>query len=302
MNRYESAKKVGLLGIIGNLFLLIIKFAVAIISHSQAILADAINSAGDIFSSVMTSVGNKIASVPHDEDHNFGHGKAEYIFSLLISVFMLFIACKILVDSIISIITKHEFIFSPFLIIVCLTTILVKFGLYLYCKKLYKNHSNILIKASMNDHRNDMLLTIGTLMSIILGKFGFYYFDGIFGSIISLYIMVSGIGIFIESYKVLMDVSLDKEEKENIIKFILKNNKVKSVSDFYTVATGYKYIAILTINVDGNLKTFESHQIADDLEHEITKKYHKIYKVMIHVNPIMIENKSKKIKRESRKK
>lgn len=286
MNRYESTKKVGLFGIVGNIFLLCIKFVVALFSHSQAILADAINSAGDIFSSIMTFIGNKIACVPSDEDHNFGHGKAEYIFSMLISVFMIFIACKILVDSVTSIILKKEFIFSVYLVIVCIITILVKLFLYLYTRRLYQNHSNILIKASMKDHRNDMLLTMGTLLSIIMGYYGFYFFDGIFGSIISIYILISGLGIFLESYKILMDVSIEKEEKENIIKYILNNKEIKEVSDFNTVATGYKYIAIITINVDGNLTTFESHEIADNLEKNIPKKFKKIYKVIIHVNPV----------------
>ena len=85
MNRYESTKRVSFLGIVGNVFLLIIKFIVAMFSHSEAMMADAINSAGDIFSSIMSYIGNKIACVPSDEDHNFGHGKAEYIYSLLIS-------------------------------------------------------------------------------------------------------------------------------------------------------------------------------------------------------------------------
>lgn len=289
MNRYETTKKVGLLGIIGNLFLLMIKFIVAILSHSRAILADATNSAGDIFSSVMTYIGNKIACIPSDEDHNFGHGKAEYIFSMLISIFMILIATKILIDSIASIIMKQEFIFSYYLIIVCIMTIIIKFGLYLYCKKLYKMHHNILINTSMKDHRNDMFLTIGTLISVIMGKYGFYYLDGIFGSITSIYIMVSGVSIFLESYKVLMDVSLDNLEKEKMINFILKTKEVIEVRDFYTIATGYKYIAILTIDVDGNLNTFTTHQIADQLEKEIIKKFRKIYKVTIHVNPVEIK-------------
>lgn len=290
MNRYESTKKVGLWGIIGNIFLLTIKILVATFSHSEAMLADALNSAGDIFSSLMTSIGNKIASVPNDDDHNFGHSKAEYIFSLLISIFMLIIACKILVDSCISIIAKKEFIFSYFLILVCIITIITKFVLYLYCKKEYKKHNNILIKASMKDHRNDMLLTTGTLTSCLLGNFGFYYFDGIFGTVISLYIMTSGIGIFLESYKILMDVSIEKEEKEKIIEFILKNKEIKSINDFYTVATGYKYIAIITINVNGALDTFTSHSIADTLEKEIPENFRKIYKVIIHVNPVEVNN------------
>lgn len=301
MTRYESTKKVGFYGIIGNIFLLIIKFSVAFISHSQALIADAINSAGDIFSSLMTYIGNKIACTPSDDNHNFGHGKAEYIFSMLISVFMLFIASKILLDSVVSIITtesksildsvvsiitKKEFIFSYYLILVCIITILVKLTLYLYCKKLYKKHSNILINASMKDHRNDILLTMGTLTSIILGSFGYYFFDGIFGAVISIYIMLSGIGIFLESYKILMDVSLDSNDKEEIIKYIKSQKEIKKISDFHTVATGYKYIAIVTIYVDGSLSTFKSHEIADNLEQEIPKKYRKIYRVIVHVNPI----------------
>ncbi|MCI8671285.1 MAG: cation transporter [Bacilli bacterium] len=286
MTRYESTKKVGFYGIIGNIFLLIIKFSVAFISHSQALIADAINSAGDIFSSLMTYIGNKIACTPSDDNHNFGHGKAEYIFSMLISVFMLFIASKILLDSFVSIITKKEFIFSYYLILVCIITILVKLTLYLYCKKLYKKHSNILINASMKDHRNDILLTMGTLTSIILGSFGYYFFDGIFGAVISIYIMLSGIGIFLESYKILMDVSLDSNAKEEIIKYIKSQKEIKKISDFHTIATGYKYIAIVTIYVDGSLSTFKSHEIADNLEQEIPKKYRKIYRVIVHVNPI----------------
>ncbi len=205
---------------------------------------------------------------------------------MLISVFMLFIASKILLDSFVSIITKKEFIFSYYLILVCIITILVKLTLYLYCKKLYKKHSNILINASMKDHRNDILLTMGTLTSIILGSFGYYFFDGIFGAVISIYIMLSGIGIFLESYKILMDVSLDSNAKEEIIKYIKSQKEIKKISDFHTIATGYKYIASVTIYVDGSLSTFKSHEIADNLEQEIPKKYRKIYRVIVHVNPI----------------
>ena len=259
MNRYESTKKVGIIGIIGNIFLLIIKFIVAIISHSEALIADATNSAGDILSSLMTYIGTKIAHTPSDEDHNFGHAKAEYIFSMLISIFMIFIASKILFDSIMSVIHKQEFIFSYYLIIVCVATIMIKFCLYLYCKKTYIKHKNILIKTSMKDHKNDIFLTAGTLISIMFGYFNIYFMDGIFGAITSIYILITGIGIFLESYKVLMDVSLDKKEKSKIMSFILKQNGILNVSDFFTVATGYKYIGILTIDVDGNLNTFTSH-------------------------------------------
>ena len=286
MNRYESTKRVSFLGIVGNIFLLIIKFVVAMFSHSEAMMADAINSAGDIFSSIMSYVGNKIACVPSDEDHNFGHGKAEYIFSMFISIFMILVGGKILFDSILAIIKGDTFEFSFYLVLVCIVTIGVKFLLYLYAKKNYRNHHNILIKATMKDHRNDMLLTFGTLLSVLFGYFGYYFFDGIFGSITSIYIIVTGLGIMMEAYHVLMDASISKKDRDFIVDFILKNEEVKKVEDFYTVPVGYKYVAVLTIGLDGNMSTFASHKIADTLEKEIKDKFKKIYKVIIHVNPV----------------
>lgn len=249
-------------------------------------MADAINSAGDIFSSIMSYIGNKIAGVPSDEDHNFGHGKAEYIFSMFISIFMILVGMKILFDSVIAIVKGDTFQFSIYLIIVCLVTILVKFFLYLYAKRVFLKHQNILVKATMKDHRNDILLTTGTLLSVILGYFGYYFFDGIFGSITSIYIIFTGIGIMIEAYRVLMDASISKDEKDLIIHFILENSCVIRVEDFYTVPVGYKYVIVLTIDLDGNLSTFASHEIADLIEKELIKKFKKIYKVIIHVNPV----------------
>ena len=286
MNRYESTKRVSFLGLVGTVFLLIIKFIVAIFSHSEAMMADAVNSAGDIFSSIMSYIGNKIACVPSDEDHNFGHGKAEYIFSLFISIFMIIIGVKILFDSIMAIIEGDTFHFSIYLILVCIVTIVVKLLLYLYARKSYNNHHNILVKATMKDHRNDMLLTLGTLLSVILGYYGYYFFDGIFGSITSIYIIVTGLGIMLEAYHVLMDASISKQDKDLMIDFILNSKDVVNVEDFYTVPVGYKYVAVLTIDLDGNMSTFASHQIADTIEKEIIKKFKKIYKVIIHVNPV----------------
>ena len=82
MDKFKAIKRASILGVFFNVVLLIIKAIIGFITNSQAMIADAFNSAGDIFSSVMTFIGNKIASKPRDDDHNLGHGKAEYIFSL----------------------------------------------------------------------------------------------------------------------------------------------------------------------------------------------------------------------------
>ena len=107
--KFKKIKMASILGIIGNLFLLIIKSTIGIITGSKAMLADSLNSASDIFSSIMTFIGNKIASVPSDDDHNLGHGKAEYIYSMLISIVMLLTSLLVLKDSILSIFSKILF-------------------------------------------------------------------------------------------------------------------------------------------------------------------------------------------------
>ena len=92
--------------------------------------------------------------------------------------------------------------------------------MYIYTNKLAKKYNNLLIKANANDHRNDMLLTFLNLIAIILSLKKIYFFDGLVGIIISIWIFISGIKIFKESYDVLMDKSLDIETKEKVYKII----------------------------------------------------------------------------------
>ena len=286
MNRFETTRRVGILGIVGNIFLLIIKIVVGILAKSQSMIADAANSASDIFASLMTFIGNKIASEPSDEDHNFGHGKAEYIFSLFISISMIVVSLKILYDSALSIIYKNEIIFSWWLIIVCIITIVTKLTLYLYSKSALKKFNNILLESNMKDHRNDCIVTSFTTISIILSLFGLYWVDGIVGIGISFWIFYTGIKIFIESYNVLMDKSINPKIKEKIYAIIIKFDGVKEIVGMHTIPTGYKYILVLTIGVDGNIDTFKSHSIADKLQKEIENKFDTIDRVIVHVEPL----------------
>lgn len=286
MNRFETTRRVGILGIVGNIFLLIIKIVVGILAKSQSMIADAANSASDIFASLMTFIGNKIASEPSDEDHNFGHGKAEYIFSLFISISMIVVSLKILYDSALSIIYKNEIIFSWWLIIVCIITIATKLTLYLYSKSALKKFNNILLESNMKDHRNDCIVTSFTTISIILSLFGLYWVDGIVGIGISFWIFYTGIKIFIESYNVLMDKSINPKIKEDIYKIITEFDGVKEIVGMHTIPTGYKYILVLTIGVDGNMETFKSHTIADNLQKEIESKFDVIDRVIVHVEPL----------------
>ena len=278
-------KKVGLLGMLGNIFLFIIKIIIGLISNSRAMIADSFNSAGDIFASFMTWLGSRISSVPNDDDHNYGHGKAEYIFSMLISVSMVVVAIKLLVDSFLSIVNHSEVTYSLLLIVVSIVTIITKVCLYLYSHHVYKKYDSLLVKSNMLDHRNDIIITTFTLIAIILTKYGIFWFDGVVGVGISIWIFIVGIRIFKESYDVLMDTAIDNDSKKKILSILKSYSDIKKIGQIYSIPIGYNYIVVLTIFVDGRMHTATSHKIADEIENRIRKSNSRIEDVIVHIEP-----------------
>ena len=200
----------------------------------------------------------------------------------------------VLKNSVLSLANQAKYHFSSWLIIVCLITIIIKLSLYFYTNSLSKKYNNLLIKANSKDHINDCLITLLNLIACLLTLKGIYFVDGIVGIIIGIWILITAIKIFIESYDVLMDKSLDNITKEKVYQIIHTHPEIKKVIHFNSTPVGYKYQISFTIYVDGNLSTFESHDIANSLEKEIGKKLNEIYLTVIHVNPMMIEKENDK--------
>lgn len=286
MNKTKSIKSASIFGMMGNIFLLVIKGIVGFMTNSQSMIADAFNSAGDIFSSIMTYIGNRIASQEADDDHNLGHGKAEYIYSLLISLVMIVLSFTVIKSSISNIFNPQNYHFSNWLIVVCITTIVTKFSLFLYTNYLYKKYDSILIKANSLDHINDCLLTTLNLVACILSLYHVKYVDSIIGIVISCWILKSAVDIFKESYDILMDKAISEELKNQVYEIIKRYPEVKKVIHFNSTPVGYKYQISFTIYVDGKMSTYDSHFIANSLEKTIDKEIDEIYLTVIHVNPI----------------
>ena len=285
MDKHRKIKNASILGMSGNIFLLIIKVIGGYISNSYAMISEAFNSAGDIFSSFMTFIGNHIASKEADDDHNLGHGKAEYIFSLLISVSMILVSIDLIYNSVKSIFVPNSYNFSIYLIIICITTIIIKSLLYIYTHRIAKKYKNLLIEANAEDHRNDCVLALLNLTATICSYYGIYEVDGIVGTIISIWILVTGVKIFKQAYDVLMDKAIDENTKQKVFDIINKYPEIKKINHFNSTPVGYQFQISLTIFVDGNLSTFESHDIANMLEKEISN-LDEIYLTIIHVNPL----------------
>lgn len=280
----KKLKRWASFGIVANLFLLALKFLGGIFFKSQGLVADAINSFGDVFSSVVTLIGGKISEKPEDIDHEFGHGKAEYVASFFIGIFMIIVGLDTLYSSTRAAIRNQRFELSYILVLIPLITIFVKTILYVLVKFIAKKKKSALIEANAADHRNDVMLSIGVLVGIVFGYSGYYFVDGIIGTIISIIIIITGIKIAREAYDILIDKCIDanisKELKEQIMEF----NGVNHIDEVKSKPTGDKHILIVKISVDPNMTVLESHKIAGMIRDKM-RKNDKIYDTIVHINP-----------------
>ncbi|MCX7711648.1 MAG: cation diffusion facilitator family transporter [Clostridia bacterium] len=284
VDRFVLTKRIAILGIISNIVLLIFKLFIGFISRSQAMIADGFNSAGDVFASAMTYIGNKIASRPEDQDHPYGHGKAEYIFSMIISFSLVLVAYKIFTGSLMSVIHQETFLFSPALVAVAVLTILTKLALFLYTRKAGKKENNLLILANAEDHRNDVFVTSSTLLGIYLGRQGLTWADGVVGIGISLWIAFTGFRIFKSAYHVLMDTSDDSKLTETVVQAVEAIEGVDHVDRVITKPVGVGYIIIVKVSVLGELMVHEGHSIAAEIRTRV-RKCKQVKDVVVHVNP-----------------
>lgn len=281
----KSTIRVGIVGVLGNIFLFIIKIIVALASHSQAMLADSVNSGTDILSSLMTYIGGKISSVAPDEGHNYGHEKAEYVSSLIISLIMGYLSIQTLLGGITSLIHQDGFTFSYALIGVCIITIVTKLLMLFYTQKVAKKNDDILILANAEDHRNDILITLSVLVGVVAALFNIYWLDGIVAIGIAFRIFYVAIEFFVQSYSVLIDRSMNQEEIEKVKEIITRYEKIDHIDKITSKATGKAFIVIIKVSVDGNMTVNESHQIAGMLKADIMKLSN-VYDVVVHINPL----------------
>ncbi len=282
-NRSHVINKISILGIIINLFLIIVKYFAGVISGSNALLADSLHSFEDMTASVLSFIGAKISSKKQNDKYCFGYGKSEYIFGLLISVFMIVTSIMLVISSIKNIITKNVVVFSYISLIVCLVTIILKFFMCIYSKIKYKKIKSILIKSCILDSRNDVAISLVTMIGIILSYFRINFVDNIIGILIALWIGYTGIKLFISSFEILMDKNINKEYINKIKNDILKNEEVLKIDKICAKPIGSKYILliVLVINDSKNLKF--TVEVLKRIKKSILYKYNDIKDVFIQI-------------------
>lgn len=291
--RFAYGKMCGVVGIISNFFLCALKIVFGLIIHSIAIIADGINNLADAGSSVITLIGFKLASLPSDKDHPFGHQRYEYITGLIVSVIIFFIGALLLKSSIEDLIAfEIKETTTKMSIITCIilfTSVLVKCWQCLFYKHYGKLIKSTALVATGTDSLNDCITTIAILASVIVNMF--YpngYLDGIMGISVSIFILISGCKLIKETISPLIGEAPSKEFTDMVIKKILSYKGVLGVHDLVIHSYGEEKIFITAhVEVDSSESINVSHDMIDNIERDFSCMN---LNLVIHMDPVDIHD------------
>jgi len=274
----------GVLGIICNLILFILKLSIGLFVNSIAIISDAFNNVSDLGSSIVTIFGVKLSNRPPDEGHPHGHGRYEYITSLIVSFLIFAVGMEALKSSVNKIINPSRVEINSIMILILSSTILLKIWMFSYNKYIGERINSSVNKANAYDSLNDVLATAAVIIGTIIGKYTALPIDGILGLVISFIIMYSGFCIARDSVSLLLGESPDPELIKSIKELILENEHVKGVHDLIIHDYGpNKIMASIHAEVSKEANIVDIHHEIDEIEKKIGKELD--IDIVIHIDP-----------------
>jgi len=277
-----------MLGIGISFFLVFIKLSAGHLGHSYALVADATESSADVLSSGLLWIGLRIAQKPADPEHPYGHGKAEPLAAILISLFLLGAAIWIGWHAVEFIRTPHEMP-RPFTLPVLLGVILIKEGLFRYVLKVGKEINSQAVKSDAYHHRSDAITSIaaflGISIALILGK-GHESADDWAALIAAGIITINAIALLRPAIDEVMDAAPSKEIVGRVRNLASQNIMVRKVEKCYVRKMGFDYFVDIHIQVDGSLTVTEGHAIAHAVKSKLLESNLRIKDVLVHVEPI----------------
>ena len=275
-NRSNVIVRTSIIGILTNLGLVTLKAFVGFIAGSIAIIMDAINNLSDALSSVITIVGTKLSQKKPDAKHPYGHGRVEYLTSLIISVIILIAGSGAIIESIISIIEKREPVFDVLSLVLIGVAVLVKIVLGLYFRFVGKKVNSEALKGSGIDALFDALLSLGTLVAIVvyLASQGKVNIEGYVGVVIGLFMIKSGIDVLRKSLSSIIGERTSKETSDAIKHLVCENPEVKGAYDLIVNNYGPdRGIGSIHIEVDDKLTAKEIHPLTRNIALQIYEKF-----------------------------
>lgn len=284
--RERYGKFAGAVGIISNILLCAAKILIGLFYSSIAIVADGINNLADASSSIITLIGFKLASLPEDEDHPYGHARIEYLTGLFISIFIIIIGVQLLRSSADKILHPDPIDFSWLTVAVLIIAILVKLWQALFNINIGKKINSVTLMATGADSRNDVISTAAVLVSVIIGKATGIQTDGWMGCLVALFIIWSGIQLVRETSSPLLGEAPDKHLVETIRETIEREPGVLGVHDLMVHNYGPgKIFASIHIEVDADGDLLKSHDMIDNVERVVKESLH--IEFVAHMDPII---------------
>lgn len=274
MQRSKQIIKLSIEGIIINIFLVIFKILIGLLSNSIAIILDAVNNFSDAISSIVTIIGTKLSNRAASRKHPFGFGRIEYITSTIISFIILYTGFASLEESIGKIINPSEPTYSIYTFLILVIAIFVKLLFGLYLKKKGRQLNAQSLRASGSDSVMDSLVSLATLVSALVFIFSKINIDGFLGVIISILILKTGYDILSESLGSLIGVRTESKLTTEIYDEIKEYPEVEGAYDLILHDYGpSEMIGSIHIEINDKMTAKEIDKLSRDITTKIYSKY-----------------------------
>lgn len=286
-NNEKEAMKVSTVSIVSNVFLTIIKFIAGFISHSGAMISDAIHSLSDVLSTFVVIIGVKLSNKKADKEHPYGHERLECVASIILAVMLALTGVGIGANGIGNIIKgKYIILVSGTLaLVIAVVSILVKEAMYWYTRNTAKKINSGALLADAWHHRSDALSSVGSFIGILGAKLGFPVLDSIASVVICLFVIKVAYDIFKDAVDKMVDKSCDEDTIKKIEDIIYENKEVVKIDDLKTRQFGNRYYIDVEISVDKNMSVLNAHDVAQNVHDDIENRLPSTKHCMIHVNP-----------------
>ena len=274
-------------GLLTNALLVIVKFFAGIIGHSNALIADAVESSADIFSSLIVWMGLSIAARPADEDHPYGHGKAEPLAAAVVSLMLLGAAVGISIIAIRDIRTPHH-LPAPFTLFVAAGVIIVKEILYRRVSRVGKEVGSTAVTADAWHHRSDAVSSLAAFVGIsiaLMGGHGWEAADDWAALVAALLVAVNGVRTLRPAISGLMDEAPDRTVKERALQAAAEVNGVRSVENLNVRSSGIGFYVDVHVKADPKLSLEDAHEIAAKVKYAILEAIPNVVNVLVHMEP-----------------
>ncbi len=278
------------LSLTANILLAVLKTVVGIVGHSQALLADGINSTSDAVYLVIVRIFMRLAGQPPDREHPYGHRQLESIAAVVVGAFVMTTAVVIFWNAVneayhLATGAKESEAAMTITLGVALLTVVVKLALAVMTDRIGRQTGSIAVLAVARDHRNDMFSITAAALGIFFARLGYVWVDPLAAALVALVILHTGVTILRESSRDLMDVLPSQPVLQRIRGSIEQIADVRQLEQIHVHRVGMYLLVDVTIGIDGTLSVIQGDRIATQVEQSLFKNIEYLRHVSVHYHP-----------------